>query len=88
MVKKNNKENGRVLRVVSMRGRYRLCWAVVDADGEVDYLLPSEDIDLSFRTFEEMKALIELVEEARKLPVLVVNSLNRSMYIKQDFVEE
>ena len=88
MVKKNNKENGRVLRVVSMRGRYRLCWAVVDAEGDVDYLLPSEDIDLSFRTFEEMKTLIELVDEARKMSVLHVSAANRHLLIKQDYTEE
>ena len=88
MVKKNNKENGRVLRVVSIRGRYRLMWATVDAEGEVEHLLPEEDIDFSFKDYTEMKELIALVEEAKMLPIITVNSSNRSLYILQDYQEE
>lgn len=88
MTKKNNKENGRVLRVVSIRGRYRLMWAAVDAEGDVEHLLPEEDIDFSFKDYTEMKELITLVEEAKMLPIITVNSSNRSLYILQDYQEE
>lgn len=77
---KNDVEHGRVLRVVNWKGRYRLLWTDVDSDGELVRVLKNEEIDLSFKTLDEMKALIALVEGAKSAPVLCINGANEKMY--------
>ena len=70
---KNDVEHGRILRIVSYRGKVRLYWCSLDADGDVDKILKNEEIEYSFKTLDEMKALIALVENAGRLPVVQVN---------------
>ena len=77
---KNDVEHGRALRVINWKGRYRLLWTDVDADGELVRVLKNEEIDLSFKTLDEMKALIVLVEEAKKAPVVCINGSNEKLY--------
>lgn len=77
---KNDKEHGRILRIVSYRGRVKLFWCSLDKDGDVDKVLKDEDLDFSFKNLDEMQALIELVEGARKLPVLQISSSSYADY--------
>lgn len=77
---KNDVEHGRELRQVSYKGRYRLMWAQVDADGDIVRLLKNEDVDASFRSLDELRALIALVEGAKGKSIITVNSGNERMY--------
>lgn len=70
---------GRILRVISYRGRYTLFWCSVDADGEIIKVHSGEDVDTSFRSMDELKDVLALIAEARAMPVFVITASTKSL---------
>ena len=85
---KNSKANGRLLRIVSCMGKFRLMWVQMDdEEGVVESILLQEDVTFSERNISDLKELMQLVEEAKSLPVIVLNAANRHLYVKEDLCD-
>ena len=85
---KNSKANGRILRIVSCMGKFRLMWVQMDnEDDVVESILLQEDVTFSERNISDLKELMLLVEEAKSLPVIVLNAANRHLYVKEEQFE-
>jgi len=76
---KNNKE----LRVCSYNGKYYLAVCLLDSDGDVVKIL-NEDVDLSFKNMEELRGMVEEVNNASRLPVIHKNSCNRAILRQEE----
>lgn len=74
------------IRVVSYRGKYSLRWAYLDEDGELDSL-SLDCVDVVGKSSKDFIDLLALIANARKLPIIAVNSSNKGMYFKFDLEE-
>ena len=77
----------KTIRMVAYRGKYSLRWAYLDADGEVKNL-SLDTVDVVGKDSSEFVYLLTLIAEARKQPIIQVNSGNRAMYFKFDLEED
>ena len=75
---------GRILRVISYRGRYALYWVSVDGDGEIVKIHSSEEVDTSFKNLDELKAVVQMIDEARCKPVFHVNGDSRHLMSREE----
>lgn len=75
---------GRILRIISYRGRYTLCWVSTDADNEIVKIHSGEEVDTSFKSYDELKAVVALINEARKLPVFVVSQDTKYLMSREE----
>ena len=75
---------GRILRVIAYRGRYALYWVDVGDDGEIVKIHASEEVDMSFKDLDELKAVVKMIDDARKLPVFHVNGDSRHLMSREE----
>ena len=83
MKNNNNNTPKRSLRIVSWQGKYRLLWVEEDDDGDVEYVLPEDDIDLKERCVMDLKRIMKKIAAAIDKPVIVVNAANKDIYFKE-----
>ena len=50
----------------------------------MESILLQEDVTFSERNINDLKELMLLVEEAKSLPVIVLNAANRHLYVKEE----
>ena len=77
----------KTIRMVAYRGKYSLRWAYLDAEGEVKNL-SLDTVDVVGKNSSEFIYLLTLIAEARKQPIINVNSANKSLYFKFDLEED
>ena len=75
---------GRILRVISYRGRYSICWVSVDGDGEIVKIHSSEEVDTSFKNLDELKAVVQMIDDARKLPVFQITASTKILMSREE----
>ena len=75
---------GRILRVIAYRGRYALYWVDVGDDGEIVKIHSSEEVDMSFKNLDELKAVVKMIDEARKLPVFQITASTKSLMSREE----
>lgn len=75
---------GRILRVISHRGRYALCWVSVDDDGEIVKIHSGEEVDTSFKNLDELKEVIALINEAKVKPVFVITPSTKYLISREE----
>jgi len=74
------------IRIVSISGKYALRWCVTDVDNYVEQVL--DEVDIKFKSLDEMKALILGIQAAQYAGITCVNAGNRAELIKSDWRED
>ena len=83
MKNNNNNTQKRSLRIVFWQGKYRLLWVEEDDEGDVEYVLPDDDINLKDRYVVDLKRIMKKIAAAIDKPVIVVNAANKDIYFKE-----
>lgn len=70
------------IRIVNSRGRHTLYYCETDEDGNVELLY--DEISLPCNDYHAMAEMIDAIAEAKKHPVVMLNSANRIMLFRED----
>ena len=70
------------IRIVSIRGKFTLCYVEVDEFQQVERVL--EEVELRSNCHKEIAEIIKAMGEATKFPITQINACNRDMLIRND----
>ena len=76
----NNKNIG--VRIVNTSGKHKLFYAELDESGYVDRLF--DELDIVASDYHALVELLDSIQEARKFPVVMLNSSNKKLLMRED----